>query len=326
MRILLPGGTGQAGTILARFFHARGDDVTVLSRTSSSSTPWRTAQWDGRTLGPWTQYVEDADAVIGLAGRTVNTRYTAQHRREILDSRIGPTTLLAHAVAQTSKPPRVWLNASTATIYRHALDRPQDEPTGEHGGHEAGVPRSWAFGVSVGEAWEHAFFTPDLPATRRVALRISMVMSPDPGGVFSVLSGLVRKGLGGTQGPGNQFVAWLHDADFARACAHLIDTPDLNGPINLCSPNPLPNRDFMRDLRHAWHARLALPAPGPLLELGAIFLRTETELILKSRYVVPTRLLESGFHFTHPTWPEAAVDLVRRSRSSPATTSIDPQG
>ena len=138
-------------------------------------------------------------------------------------------------------------------------------------------------------------------------------MSPDSGGVFSVLSGLVRKGLGGTQGPGNQLVAWMHDLDFARACAHLIDTPELSGPVNLCAPNPLPNQAFMRDLRHAWHTKLALPAPRPLLELGAVFLRTETELILKSRYVVPTRLLESGFRFTYPTWREAALDLVRRT-------------
>ena len=317
MRILLPGGSGQAGTILARFFHARGDDVTVLSRTSSSSTPWRTEPWDALTLGPWTAHLEGADVVIGLAGRTVNTRYTAAHRREILDSRTGSTAVLAEAIAQASNPPGIWLNASTATIYRHSLDRPQDERTGEHGGHEPGVPASWGFGVGVGEAWERALFERDLPHTRRVAMRISMVMSPDSGGVFNVLSGLVRKGLGGTQGPGNQFVAWMHDEDFACACAHLISTPALIGPVNLCAPHPLPNRDFMRDLRRAWRAPIGLPAPRTLLELGAIFLRTETELILKSRYVVPARLLETGFHFENPIWQQAATDLVRRARSGP---------
>jgi len=314
MRVVLPGGSGQTGTMLARFFHARGDEVTVLSRRPATGLPWRVVGWDGCTVGPWTEALEGADAVIHLSGRTVNTRYTAAHRREILESRTVPTALLGEVMAAATRPPRVWLNASTATIYRHALDRAQDERTGEHGGSEPGVPASWGFSVAVGEAWERAMFAPVLPATRRVAMRISMVMSPDAGGVFQVLSGLVRKGLGGTQGPGDQRVAWMHDVDFCRACAYLIERTEIEGPVNLCSPEPLRNREFMRELRRAWGVRLGLPAPRPALAIGAMVMRTETELILKSRYVVPTRLLESGFTFDYPRWDAAAEDLVARSR------------
>ena len=167
--------------------------------------------------------------------------------------------------------------------------------------------------MGVGEAWEGALFAAELPATRRVAMRISMIMSPDEGGVFQVLSGLVRKGLGGMQGPGTQRVAWMHDVDFCRACLHLIETPEMEGAVNLCSPEPMENREFMRELRRAWGVAIGLPAPRPALALGAIVMQTETELILKSRYVVPTRLLETGFRFEYPRWRDAAMELVARS-------------
>ena len=315
MRILIPGGSGQIGQLLARHLSAAGHVVTILSRNPSSrETAWQTLPWDGRNLGPWTAQLDRADAVIQLAGRTVNTRYTARHRREILNSRVDSTRLIGRAIAQSPSPPAAWLNAGTATIYRHALDRNQDELTGEQGGHEPFVPRSWAFGVEVGRQWEQALFDAPTSGTRRVALRTSLVLSPDRGGVFDVLSTLVRRGLGGTQGSGTQYVSWIHDVDYARAIDFLLATPGISGPVNLTAPEPIANLTFMRDLRRAWGQSFGLPASKWMLSIGAFFLRTETELILKSRRVVPRILLEHGFTFQHPAWPEAATDLVRRFR------------
>ena len=330
MKIVIPGGSGQVGTILARHLHARGHKVVILSRTSPSHrkpTPWRVAYWDACTLNPaWTSEVEGAGAVIHLSGRTVNTRYTPEHRLEIYDSRVIPTRLVGQAIAAARTPPPIWLNASTATLYRHALDRPQDEFTGElsrrTGGpptpEQPGLPETWAFSADVGHQWEQALAEAATPRTRKLALRTSMVMSPDSGGVFSVLSGLVRAGLGGMQGPGNQFVSWMHDVDYCRATELLLAHPEIadetGGIVNMASPNPLPNSAFMRDLRRAWGRFLGLPAARWMLEIGAVFLRTETELILKSRRVVPTLLLRHGFEFQFPLWPAAAEDLVRRTR------------
>ena len=278
--------------------------------------PWRTTIWNGRDLDSWAGEVDGADVVVNLAGRTVNCRYTAAHRREILDSRVLATEAVGHAIAAAAHPPALWINASTATIYRHALDRPMDEATGELGGGEPGAPSTWRFSIDVATAWERAFFAAPAPATRKIALRSAMTMSPDPGGVFDVLLKLVRAGLGGSAGSGRQFVSWIHDRDFVRAVDFLIDRPELDGPVNLCAPEPLPNRDFMGGLRRAWGMRAGLPAAPWMLEIGAVLLRTETELILKSRRVVPGRLLAAGFHFEFPDWPSAARDLVARRRAA----------
>jgi hypothetical protein len=207
------------------------------------------------------------------------------------------------------------MNASTATIYRHALDRPMDEATGEIGGRECDVPSTWRFSIDVATGWEQSFFSANTPNTRRIALRSAMTMSPDPGGVFCQLLRLVRFGLGGTAGSGQQFVSWIHDTDFLRSIDYLIAHEELDGPINLAAPNPLPNREFMQALRQAAGAATGLPSTRFMLELGAWFLRTETELILKSRRVIPGRLLQSGFNFQFPEWESAARDLVGRYRT-----------
>jgi len=318
LRIVIPGGSGQLGQILASHFQEQGHHVTVLTR-GPYTAPWQTVHWDGATLGPWTEHLEGADVCINLAGRSVNCRYHAAHRKTICDSRIDTTRLLNHVIANLADPPAVWLNASTATIYRHALDRPMDEATGELGGNEPisalrRAPDTWNFSIRVAKDWESAFFETSTPRTRKVALRSAIVFSPISGNAFVVLSNLVRIGLGGFQGDGRQFVSWIHDADFARAVDFLIVRDDLEGPVNLASPNPLPNREFMAVLREAWDVPNGLPLPTPLLELGALLLRTETELVLKSRRVIPTRLLDTGFHFEYLNWPAAAEDLVRRWR------------
>jgi uncharacterized protein (TIGR01777 family) len=314
MKIVIAGGSGQVGTMLARSFHQRGDSVVVITRTIKP-TPWQTVFWDGLTLGDWSEALDGSDVLINLAGRSVNCRYGPANRKAIMDSRILSTRVLHQAIASIGNPPPVWLNASTATIYRHALDRPMDELYGEVGGNEPGAPDTWNFSIEVAKAWEDAFFSTETPHTRKVALRSAMTFSPDPGGVFDVFLALVRHGLGGTNLPGTQFVSWIHEADFIRAIDLLIARPDLSGPINLASPNPLPNRDFLRILRQAWGIPFGIPTTRWMLELGTFLLRTESELVLKSRQVVPTRLLDAGFNFNYPRWPEAAHELVNRWRT-----------
>ena len=314
MRVVITGGSGQVGQILARHFHAQGADVTVIARHVEPA-PWSTVRWNGHRAGDWSKELDGADLVINLAGRSVNCRYNEANRREIKESRIVTTQLVGQAIAQASQPPKLWMNASTATIYRHAFDRSMDEVDGEIGGNEPGLPATWRFSYDVAKSWEKAFFEADTPGTRKIALRSSMIMSPDIGGVFDTLLKLVRLGLGGSAGSGRQFMSWVHDVDFVRALDFLIARSDVDGCVNITSPNPLPNREFMTALRRAYGAPAGLPATDWMLEIGAIFVRTETELILKSRRVVPRRLLEAGFTFQFPDWEIAASDLVKRWRS-----------
>lgn len=313
LRIVIPGGSGHLGRLLARHFHDQGHTVTILSRDPRPAS-WRVIGWNGRTSGDWGREIDGADIVINLAGRSVNCRYTRSNRRQILESRILSTKAIGRAIAQSSRPPAIWMNAGTATIYRHAFDRPMDETTGEFGGHEPDAPASWRFSIDVATQWEQAFFSAATPATRRIALRSAMVMSAEPGSIFHTLLNLVRAGLGGTSGSGRQFVSWIHQTDFIRAIDFLIVNQVLDGCVNLSSPVPLPNAEFMRILREAWGTRVGLPAAKWMLEIGASILRTETELILKSRRVVPGRLLHAGFKFFFPDWESAARDLVGRWR------------
>jgi uncharacterized protein len=315
MRIVIPGGSGQVGSILARHFHAKGDEVIVLSRHPYNAT-WKVMEWDGRTVGTWAQELERCDVCINLSGRSVNCRYSTENRRAIYDSRIQTTLLLNQVIASLREPPRVWLNASTATIYRHSFDREMDEASGELGGNEPGAPDTWNFSIDVAKEWEKAFFSVSTQCTRKIALRSAMTFSGDRGGVFDLLLGLVRRGLGGTQGSGKQFVSWIHETDFVRAVEFLIEREDFSGVVNLASPNPLPNREFMKALRKAWGTRIGLPAPAWMLEIGTFLLRSESELVLKSRRVVPGRLLAARFEFLFPEWPTAAQELVGRWKTS----------
>jgi hypothetical protein len=327
LRIVLPGGSGQVGEALARHFTERGHQVTVLTR-GPYTAPWQTVHWDGEEIGPWTEFLEGADVCINLAGRSVNCRYDAANRQAIYESRICSTRLLGRVIAGLSEPPRVWMNASAATIYRRALDDdgvdlPVDEAC-ELGGEELqaeaeGSTERWAerggFSARVARDWEAEFFRAETPRTRKVALRSAVVLSPTRGSAFGVLSNLVRLGLGGKQGNGRQFVTWIHEADYARAVEFLMAREDLDGPFNLAAPTPLPNREFMAALRWAWDVPNGLPAPSLAIKLGAILMRTESELVLQSCRAVPGRLLNAGFEFEFPEWADAAEDLVRQWRS-----------
>lgn len=314
LRVVLPGGSGQVGQILARHFHSKGDSVVVLSRRAVPA-PWRVVPWDGLTHGTWTNELENADLVLNLSGRSVNCRYTETNRTEIMQSRVQTTRVLGETIEQLTHPPRVWMNASTATIYRHSFDRPMDELTGEIDRDGAHDPSSWKFSIDVATSWEKQFFAAATPNTRKIALRSAMTMSPDAGGVFDALLRLVRYGLGGASGSGKQFVSWIHEGDFVRAIDYLLLHEEIDGVVNIAAPGPLPNREFMRAIRKAWGTPIGLPASTAMLEFGAVFLRTETELILKSRRVVPGRLSRSGFRFDFPEWPAAACDLVQRWRN-----------
>ena len=317
LRIIIPGGNGQVGTVLSRHFHSQGHEVVILARKPAAA-PWRVVSWDGEHLGDWTSELENSDVVINLAGRSVNCRYTEANRKAIMDSRTETTRLLGRAIGQLAHPPRLWMNASTATIYRHIYDRPMDEQ-GEIGGNEREAPAKWKFSIDVATGWEAAFFDAVTPNTRKVALRSAMIMSPDPGGIFDTLLRLVRFGLGGTAGSGQQFISWIHETDFASALEFLIARADLEGCVNIASPNPLPHREFMKALRQVWGTWIGLPATTWMLEIGTFFLRTETELVLKSRRVIPGRLADAGFQFQFPDWTSAARDLVARWRAGQHT-------
>jgi len=318
VKIVLPGGTGQIGRMLVRAWGAE-HEVVILSRGGTSGA--RIVPWDARTLGDWAREIDGADVVVNLAGRSVDCRYTPRNMGEMMRSRVDSTHAVGEAIAWAKRPPRVWLQMSTATIYSHRLDSPNDDGTGVIGGDEPDAPAYWKFSIDVARAWEAELERADTPSTRKVALRAAMVMSPDRGGVLDVLLGLTRFGLGGPIAGGRQFVSWIHERDFVRALEWLIDREDFSGPVILASPNPVPQGDFMATLRERWGTRLGLPATRWMAEAGAFFLRTDTELVLKSRRVAPSRLTGAGFSFVFPEWPAAADDLVRRFRARSSARS-----
>lgn len=313
MKVVIPGGSGQVGQILSRAFHNDGHEVVVLSR-SPGVAPWRVIEWDARTLGDWAVELDGADVVINLAGHNVNCRYDVENRRAIKESRIESTRAVGKAIASAQNPPRLWLQASTATIYAHRYDAANDEETGILGGNEPNVPDTWRFSIDVAKSWEEALDQAVTPRTRKVKLRSAMVMSPDRGGVFDTLLKLARYGLGGRAGDGCQYISWIHYQDFIQAIQWLIKREELDGAVNISAPNPLPNAEFMRALRQASGVSFGLPATPRMLELGALMLGTETELVLKSRRVAPGRLMRAGFPFRFPIWPDAARNLCRQWR------------
>lgn len=314
MKIVIPGGTGHLGTLLTRSLHQAGHRVVVLSRNVES--PGRL--WDGRTLGDWAAEIDGADAVINLAGRSVDCRYDAHHRQEILQSRVDSTRVIGEAIARAARPPAVWLQMSTATIYSHRFDAPNNEHGGVIGGTEPDVPEEWRFSVEVARAWEQTLDDAPTPHTRKVKLRTGMVMSAARGAAFPMLLRHLRLGFG-RFGDGRQFMSWIHERDFVRAIDWLIAHDLVDGPINVTSPEPLPNAEFTRILAEEWGSgatRMSVPAREWMIEVGAWLLRTEPELVLKSRRVVPKRLLEQGFVFEFPGWPEAARDLCAQLRGA----------
>lgn len=305
-RIVIAGGSGFLGTVLSRHFAEAGWEVVVLARKPRLSQIVRTVVWDGETVGLWARELEGAVALVNLAGRSVNCRYHTRNRRLILDSRINSTRVLGEAIARCANPPRVWLNSSTATIYRHTFGPAWDE-SGEIG---ATPEAKDAFSVEVATAWERVFSEARMPGTRRIAMRSAMVLGHGGNSIFPVMKLLVRSGLGGAMGGGRQFVSWIHEHDFCRAVEWLIAHDELSGAINVAAPNPVTNREMMRTLCKVCRIPFGLPAPRCTLEVGAFLLRTETELIIKSRRVVSARLPKSGFQFHFSRIEDAFQDLT----------------
>ena len=249
MKIIIPGGSGQVGNVLARHFHDHGHEVVVLSRQPRTA-PWRNVFWDAETHGDWAAEFERADAVINLAGRSVNCRYHARNRREIMESRVKSVRAVGAAIEACRQPPRAWLQMSTATIYAHRYDAANDEVTGILGGNEPQLPDTWRFSLDVARAWEQSCDDVETPHTRKLKLRLAMLMNVDRGGTFDLLLSLVRHGLGGQAGDGRQYMSWIHEQDFVRAIQWLIEHREISGVVNIAAPNPLPNADFMRGIAH----------------------------------------------------------------------------
>lgn len=300
-KIVLAGGNGYLGTVLTGYYRDIAKEVIILSRHAQPAIEnVKTLMWDGKTEGDWMPALENADLLVNLCGKNVNCRYTEKNKREIIASRVEPTTLLNHVVLKLQHPPKLWINITSATIYRHAEDRPQDELNGEIG---------YGFSVDVCKAWENAFFKVNTPHTRKVALRMGIVFGKNDG-VFPRLLNLVKMGIGGQQGNGQQYVSWILESDAAQITEWLLLHPDMNGIINAVAPHPVKNAEQMRFIRNIYGRSIGLPAPKWLLAIGALVIGTEPELILKSRWVLPTRLMEAGYQFKIPYVKEAIEECI----------------
>jgi len=300
-KIILAGGNGYLGTVLANYYKDKATEVVILSRHEKETDHnIRTVVWDGKHWGKWAAELVNADMLINLCGKNVNCRYTEKNKKEIFASRLLPTELLGQVIHDLVEPPKLWINVTSATIYRHAEDRPQDEETGEIGE---------GFSVNVCTSWESAFNKYDTPKTRKITLRMAMVLGRHDG-VFPRLLNLVKLGMGGKQGNGKQYMSWVHELDVARSTEWFADHPELQGIFNCTAPNPVTDDEFMHTIRKVYGFPFGLPSPKWLLEAGSVIIGTETELILKSRWVVPTKLLASGFEFEYGKVADAVKSLL----------------
>ena len=291
MKIILARGTGFIGTHLADHFIAKGDEIVILSRSNKpGKDKLRFVQWDGKTLGAWKNEIDGADVVINLAGRSINTRYTEKNKKEVLESRINATHIIGEAIKQCKNPPKLWMNMSSATIYENSETEPQDEFSGKIGDD---------FSMNVCKAWEKTFYNEVVPDTRKIVARLSIVLGDD-GGALKPFQNLAKFGLGGKMGSGKQMMSWVHIDDVVRAIDFLIRHETLSGIFNITSPNAISNKVFMKTLRKAVHMPIGIPSAEWMIKIGAFIIGTESELILKSRWSVPKKLLEAGFEFKYP--------------------------
>ncbi|MBS4217524.1 TIGR01777 family oxidoreductase [Bacillus sp. FJAT-49711] len=290
-KVVLAGGTGFVGRYFEKKFTDLGYEVKIISRHSPYIS-WENEQ-------EIIQALEKADMLINLAGKSVNCRYNEKNKEEILQSRIKTTETLGNAIMECNHPPQLWINSSTSTIYRHADDRPMTEKSGDIGS---------GFSVDVAKAWEQSFFSFQLPNTRQAALRIAIVLGE--GGVMTPYKNLVKFGLGGVQGSGQQKFSWIHIEDLFNIIFFLKDREDLKGVFNCSSPHPITNRELMETLRKIMNRNFGLPSPKWMLDMGAVFIRTETELVLKSRWVIPERLSTEGFRFSFDKIDKALEDIL----------------
>ncbi|MCK8141553.1 TIGR01777 family oxidoreductase [Flavobacterium sp. I-SCBP12n] len=299
-KLIIAAGTGFLGQSLINHFKNKFEEIVILTRGKSrNSDGIKYVNWDAKTFSGWETELENTTVIINLAGKSVDCRYTKENQREILLSRIESTKILNQAVLDCKNPPKHWLNSSTSTIYRFSLDKQMDEVDGEIGND---------FSMNVAQSWEKAFFKSETPKTLKTALRTSIVLGKN-GGALRPIKMLAKIGFGGKQGKGNQFISWIHEIDFARAIDFIVEK-EMIGVVNIVSPKPIANKDFMSVLRKVIGAPFGIPISESLLKLGAVFIRTESELVLKSRNVIPKRLQENGFQFEFDTLEKALKDLV----------------
>jgi uncharacterized protein (TIGR01777 family) len=299
-KIIIAGGTGFLGTSLANHYSKQDTQIIILTRGKSKIKGGiQYENWDGKTIGSWIKVIDNSDVVINLNGKSVDCRYTKKNKSLIYSTRLESTNILGQAILQFNTPPKLWINSASATIYRHSVDKEMDEYAGEFGE---------GFSIDVCQKWEAAFNQFELNNTRKVILRTGIVLGKS-GGPMKPLKMLAKLGFGGKQGSGEQYVSWLHEDDFVNIIDFIASNQDINGAYNITAPTPLPNSDFMKAIRHALKIRVGISMPRWLLELGAIIIGTETELILKSRRVVPTKLLEAGYHFKFKEINKALFNL-----------------
>jgi len=301
-KLIITAGTGFLGQVLVNHFKDKFEEIVILTRGNSKTIDGiKYVNWNARTFSGWENELENATVLINLAGKSVDCRYTKENKKEILLSRIESTKILNKAVLNCKNPPKHWLNSSTSTIYRFSLDKQMDEINGEIGND---------FSINVALSWEKAFFKTETPHTLKTALRTSIVLGKN-GGAFIPLKTLARTGFGGKQGKGNQFVSWIHEEDFANSVDFIIQK-EITGVINVVSPEPIRNSDFMQKLRKAVGFPFGIPVNIFLLKIGSFLIRTEAELVLKSRNVIPKRLLENGFKFKFENVDEAFKNLLSK--------------
>lgn len=302
MKVIIAGGTGFLGNELVHHFNQKNHQVYVLTRGENKQKgAIQYVHWDAKTKGEWCKVLEGADLLINLTGKSVDCRYTEENKRAILNSRVDATIALQKAVENLNQKPKLWLNASTATIYKYSLDKVMTEDNGEFGDD---------FSMTVAKSWENAFFENTIPDVRKVALRISLVVGKN-GGVYPVLKRLAKFGLGGRMGPGIQRFAWIHIEDVIGIVDFLWENEQIQGPVNCTSVTSPTNADFMKALRKSLKVWFGIPQPVFLLKLGALIIGTESELILKSRYVYPQRLVDNGYAFKFENFQNALNDLSK---------------
>ena len=299
-KLIIAAGTGFLGQVLVNHFKNKFEEIVILTRGKSQTIDGiKYVNWNAKTFSGWENELEGATALINLAGKSVDCRYTKENKREILLSRIESTRVLNKAVLNCKTPPKHWLNSSTATIYRFSLDKEMDETTGEIGND---------FSINVALSWEKAFFKTETPNTLKTTLRTSIVLGKK-GGALIPLKTLAKIGFGGKQGKGNQFISWIHEDDFANAIDFILQK-EMIGIVNLVSPKPIRNADFMKKLQRSIGFPFGIPLNTFLLKIGAFFIRTQPELVLKSRNVIPKKLLENGFEFEFDNVDDAFKDLL----------------
>ncbi len=312
-KIIIAGGTGFIGQVLAEYF-GRDNKIVILTRglqhsvnntfgsdllTGEIKKNINLVQWNGKDAGNWCKEIDGADIVINLTGKSVNCRYSAKNKQEIFDSRTNAAKAIGEAIRAATVPPKLWLNAASATIYRHATDRPQDEYNGDI---------QDDFSVRVCKLWEETFFKQRTPFTRKIALRMAVTLGN--GGVIIPYLNLCKFALGGRQGNGNQMYSWVHAEDICRVIEFMYNNTNLEGAYNVCAPNPVTNNIFMQTLRKVTGHTIGLPTFTWMLKIGGAVIGTESELLLKSRWVVPTKLLEAGFTFKYPLLKDAFADII----------------